>query len=127
MNITLDTTLRAIGEKRKSERVFPSAEHYMDVKLSQDIGNVTRSVSKVRSVNLNISQFHSCYFDLYSKLLVAKSTTNTTRRMEDDEEINQFYFYEVSLKFILNIFRLHKYLFGKTFGQLSSPTEIKHW
>lgn len=51
MNLTLVSTLRTTGATTAtatSEDYSVSAEHYMEVKLSQDIGNVTRAVSKVR-------------------------------------------------------------------------------
>lgn len=98
MNLSLESTLRAIG-LRATDNIFPSAEHYMDVKLSQDIGNVTRAVSKVRSASfafISVIMFWFIFKLLHA--ISSKPMINVTRRAEDDEEINQFYFYEVSLR-----------------------------
>lgn len=49
MNFTLISTLRATGATTtSSENISMSTDHYMDLKFSQDIGNVTLAVSKVR-------------------------------------------------------------------------------
>lgn len=51
MNFTLASTLRVTSATTtSSDSISMSKEHYMDVKFSQDIGNITLAVSKVRSI-----------------------------------------------------------------------------
>lgn len=69
MNLTLVSTLRATGATTAtatSEDYSVSAEHYMEVKLSQDIGNVTLAVSKVRC-HVGILDLWIKFDDLYSR------------------------------------------------------------
>lgn len=49
MNFTLISTLRATGATTtSSENLTASTERFMDVKSTQDIGNISLAVSKVR-------------------------------------------------------------------------------
>lgn len=77
MNLTLVSTLRATGATTAtatSEDYSVSAEHYMEVKLSQDIGNVTLAVSKVKC--------HVSTFDLWITFddLYSRSSTASLRK-----------------------------------------------
>lgn len=52
MNFTLASTFRVTGATTTSSDSFSaSKEHYMDVRFSQDIGNITLAVSKVRYIS----------------------------------------------------------------------------
>lgn len=51
MNFTLASTLRVTGATTTaSDNIFSSQEHFMDIKIGKDIGNITLAVSKVRYV-----------------------------------------------------------------------------
>lgn len=102
MNFTLISALRALGATTTSgDNISSSLERYMDVKFSQDIGNVTLAVSKVRfEVDTCHYLFTNIWKKNYSQIiygLTSRIPPNSTRQtQDDDEEINQFYFYEVS-------------------------------
>lgn len=98
MNFTLVSTLRATGATTTNDNFSSptSTEHFMDVRLSQDNGNVTIALSKVRLLEWSLCV--EVLINLFQVLfgLTSKASTNSTRQTQDDEEINQFYFYEVS-------------------------------
>lgn len=110
MNFTLLSTLRATGATTTStDNISVPVEHYMDIRLSKDIGNVTLAVSKVRFVPgmcLYVDRTHIEFVFQISYGITSKLSANTTKPTQDDEEINQFYFYEVScdLLFIRQLF-----------------------
>lgn len=117
MNFTLLSTLRATGATTtSSDNISVPVKHYMDIRLSKDIGNVTLAVSKVRFVTrkcLCVDRIHIKFVFQISYGITSKLSANTTK--QDDEEINQFYFYEVSCD-LLFIWQLYRAIFIRVEG-----------
>lgn len=103
MNFTLFSTLQATGATTaamSSDNISISTENYKDFRINKDIGNVSRALSKVSKSNIiaRLSYFHTRNFVPQIIFgITSKAATNITRPKQEDEEINQFYFYEVSL------------------------------
>lgn len=109
MNLTSTSALRALGAtSSSSDNISPSWERYTDAKFSQDIGNATLAASKVRFKVDTCRQLFTYYLIfIYSQIiygLASRIPPNSTRQTQEDEdeEINQFYFYEVRTSLSLN-------------------------
>jgi hypothetical protein len=109
MNSTFAARLKeAVDVVTSSDNISMSTESNDDKKLSSDIGNVTLAISKVRkflhllTMTIDMLCTHEYgtifLFQLFLGITSKSSSLSNSsvkHYFEEDEEINQFYFYEV--------------------------------